>query len=76
MFEKITIITLLYLTPMGDIKQHSFEIPSKESCSSWFEREVKVNERKKRKLLTRQLLLQRYLTRVSGAVSVGKLGMY
>ena len=28
MFEKITIITLLYLTPMGDIKQHSFEIPS------------------------------------------------
>ena len=43
-------ITLLYLTPMGDIKQHSFEIPSKESCSSWFEREVKVNERKKRKL--------------------------
>ena len=45
-------ITLLYLTPMGDIKQHSFEIPSKESCSSWFEREVKVNERKKRKLFS------------------------
>ena len=37
---------------MGDIKQHSFEIPSKESCSSWFEREVKVNERKKRKLFS------------------------
>ena len=52
MFEKITIITLLYLTPMGDIKQHSFEIPSKESCSSWFEREVKVNERKNRKLFS------------------------
>tara|TARA_R100001440_G_scaffold61748_1_gene81669 strand:- start:332 stop:559 length:228 start_codon:yes stop_codon:yes gene_type:complete len=52
MFEKITMITLLYLTPMGDIKQHSFEIPSKESCSSWFEREVKVNERKKRKLFS------------------------
>ena len=52
MFEEITMITLLYLTPMGDIKQHSFEIPSKESCSSWFEREVKVNERKKRKLFS------------------------
>ena len=52
MFEKITMITLLYLTPMGDIKQHSFEIPSKESGSSWFEREVKVNERKKRKLFS------------------------
>ena len=52
MFEKITMITLLYLTPMADIKQHSFEIPSKESCSSWFEREVKVNERKKRKLFS------------------------
>jgi|TARA_B100000424_G_scaffold215699_1_gene173645 hypothetical protein len=52
MFEKITMITLLYLTPMGDIKQQSFEIPSKESCSSWFEREVKVNERKKRKLFS------------------------
>ncbi|BCV04400.1 MAG: hypothetical protein CM15mV85_290 [uncultured marine virus] len=51
MFEKITMITLLYLTPMGDIKQHSFEIPSKESCSSWFEREVKVNERKKEKVI-------------------------
>ncbi len=52
MFEKITMITLLYLTPMGDIKQQSFEIPSKESCRSWFEREVKVNERKKRKLFS------------------------
>ena len=26
MFEKVTIITLLYLTTMGDIKQDSFEI--------------------------------------------------
>ena len=48
--EKITIITLLYLTPMGDIKQHSFEIPSKASCSSWFHNNVKVTEQKKRKL--------------------------
>ena len=32
MFEKVTIITLLYLTSMGDIKQHSFEIF--ESCDA------------------------------------------
>ena len=50
--EKIVIITLLFLTWDGEIKQQSFEIPSKESCSSWFEREVKVNERKKRKLFS------------------------
>ena len=51
MFEKITIITLLYLTPMGDIKQHSFEIPSKESCSSWFHSNVKVTEQKRENYL-------------------------
>ena len=52
MFEKITIITLLYLTPMGDIKQHSFEIPSKASCESWYTHNVKVHERKKRKMFS------------------------
>ena len=50
MFEKITIITLLYLTTMGDVKQHSFEIF--ESCDSWFHTNVKVLERKKRKLFS------------------------
>ena len=44
MFEKITIITLLYLTTMGDIKQHSFEIF--QSCDTWFHTNVKVLERK------------------------------
>ena len=52
MFEKLTIITLLYLTPMGDIKQQSFEIPSKESCSSWYHHNVKITERKQRKLFS------------------------
>ena len=52
MFGRITRIRQLYLTPMGDIKQHSFEIPSKTSCSSWFHSNVKVNERKKRKLFS------------------------
>ena len=46
MFEKVTIITLLYLTTMGDVKQHSFEIF--QSCDSWFHTNVKVLERKKR----------------------------
>ena len=47
MFEKVTIITLLYLTTMGDVKQHSFEIF--QSCDTWFHTNVKVLERKKRK---------------------------
>ena len=50
MFEKVTVITLLYLTTMGDVKQHSFEIF--ESCDSWFHTNVKVLERKKRKLFS------------------------
>ena len=52
MFEKVTIITLLYLTTMGDIKQESFEIVSKESCESWYHHNVKITEAKKRKLFS------------------------
>ena len=52
MFEKVTIITLLYLTTMGDIKQESFEIVSKESCESWYHHNVKVTDAKKRKLFS------------------------
>tara|TARA_S200002703_G_C3679182_1_gene208585 strand:+ start:171 stop:389 length:219 start_codon:yes stop_codon:yes gene_type:complete len=40
MFEKITIITLLYLAPGNEIKQDSFEIF--ESCEAWFTRNVRV----------------------------------
>ena len=47
--EKIVIITLLFLTWDGEIKQQSFEIPSKESCGSWFNRNVQVQDRKQRK---------------------------
>lgn len=50
--EKIVIITLLFLTWNGEIQQQSFEIPSKESCGSWFERNVKVHERKQRKMFS------------------------
>ena len=47
---KPIIITLLYLTTFGDIKMSSFEI--NESCSSWFHHNVKVHERKQRKMFT------------------------
>jgi len=47
--ENIVTITLLYLTLMGNIEMTSFEIPSKESCESWFHHNVKVHERKQRK---------------------------
>ena len=50
--EKIVIITLLFLTWNGEIKQQSFEIPSKESCESWFHHNVKVYERKQRKMFS------------------------
>ena len=50
--EKIVIITLLFLSWNGEIKQQSFEIPSKESCESWFHHNVKVHERKQRKMFS------------------------
>ena len=50
--EKIVIITLLFLTWNGEIKQQSFEIPSKESCESWYHHNVKVTEPKKRKMFS------------------------
>ena len=52
MFEKVTIITLLYLTTMGDIKQESFEVVGKETCESWYHYNVKVHERKQRKMFS------------------------
>ena len=52
MFEKVTMITLLYLTTLGEVKMESFEIVSKESCSSWFHQNVKVQKQKKRKLFS------------------------
>ena len=52
MFEKVTIITLLYLTTLGDIKQESFEVVSGDSCESWYAQNVKVHERKKRKVFS------------------------
>ena len=45
--ENIVTITLLYLTLLGNIEMTSFEIPSKESCSSWFHHNVIVYEKNK-----------------------------
>ena len=47
---KPIMITLLYLTAFGDIKLDSFEIHS--SCESWYHHNVKVHERKQRKLFS------------------------
>ena len=47
---KPIIITLLYLTTFGELKMDTFEI--NESCSGWFHSNVKVHERKQRKLFS------------------------
>jgi|TARA_E500000178_G_scaffold230148_1_gene226665 hypothetical protein len=52
MFEKVTIITLLYLTTFGDIQMQSFEVVSGESCESWYTHNVKVIEIKQRKVFS------------------------
>ena len=52
MFEKVTVITLLFLTTLGDIKMESFEIVSGDTCESWYHHNVKVHERKQRKLFS------------------------
>ena len=43
-------ITLLYLTTFGEIKLDTFEIFM--SCHSWYAYNVKIHERKKRKLFS------------------------
>ena len=52
MFEKVTVITLLFLTTLGDIKMESFEVVSGDSCESWFTQNVRVHERKQRKVFS------------------------
>ena len=47
---KPIIITLLYLTTFGEIKLDRFEIF--ESCSAWYDRNVKVEQRKQRKVFS------------------------
>jgi|TARA_Y100000114_G_C11473320_1_gene191825 hypothetical protein len=47
---KPIIITLMYLTTFGEIKLDSFEIHM--SCDSWYHYNVKVTERKQRKMFS------------------------
>ena len=47
---KPIMITLMYLTFGGDIKLSTFEIQT--DCSGWFHHNVKVVEKKKRKLFS------------------------
>ena len=52
MFEKVTIITLLFLTTLGDIKMESFEVVSGDTCESWYTQNVRVHEIKQRKIFS------------------------
>ena len=49
---KPVIITLLYLTTFGEIKQESFEVVSGGTCESWYHHNVKIEERKQRKVFS------------------------
>ena len=49
---KPVIITLLYLSTLGQIEQTSFEVPSGGTCESWFHHNVRVTETKQRKLFS------------------------
>jgi|TARA_R100000426_G_scaffold32270_1_gene26524 hypothetical protein len=49
---KPVIITLLYLTTFGEIKQESFEVVSGSTCESWYHHNVRITEQKKRKLFS------------------------
>ena len=49
---KPVIITLLYLSTMGQIEQTSFEVASGETCESWYHHNVRITERKQRKVFS------------------------
>jgi len=49
---KPVMISLMYLTFGGDIKMESFEVVSGQSCESWYAHNVRVEERKQRKVFS------------------------
>ena len=49
---KPVIITLLYLSTMGQIEQTSFEVASGETCEAWYHHNVRITERKQRKMFS------------------------
>ena len=70
---KPIMITLMYLTFGGDIKLDTFEIQT--DCSGWFHHNVKVVEKKKRKLFStpvKFLFLLINLNKISDDQNVNK----
>ena len=67
---KPIIITLMYLTFGGDIKLDTFEIFT--SCSSWFNTNVAVHEKKKKTLLSNHYYYKYQDKKVIGYICGGK----
>jgi len=66
---KPIIITLLYLAS-GDIKQDRFEIF--ESCSSFYNRNVAIEDKKKKKLFSNQYYYKYKNKKVIGYICAGE----
>ena len=67
---KPIMITLLYLTTMGDIKMDRFEIHM--PCDSWFHYNVKVHERKQRKIFSNHYYHIYYISFVTRLATLTK----
>tara|TARA_A100001388_G_scaffold231284_1_gene183555 strand:+ start:45 stop:272 length:228 start_codon:yes stop_codon:yes gene_type:complete len=65
---KPVIITLLFITFWGDIKMDTFEIPSGESCSSWYHSNVAIEKNRKYKPFTNQNI---YIHKYEGKRVIG-----
>lgn len=63
-------ITLLYLTFMGNIETTRFEIH--ESCQAWFQRNIKVTEQKQAKIFSNHYYHEYKGKRVIGYVCRGQ----
>ncbi len=51
---KPVMITILFITFFGDIKTQTFEVPSGESCSSWYYSNIVIEKNRKYKPFTNQ----------------------
>jgi len=67
---KPIIISLLYLTTFGEVKIEMFEI--QQSCSAWFHTNVRVHEKKKRKLFSNHVYHEYNGKQVIGYICSGE----
>ena len=67
---KPIIISLLYLTTFGEVKIEMFEI--QQSCSAWFHSNVRVHEKKKRKLFSNHVYHEYNGKQVIGYICSGE----